>query len=100
MLVEGIFDLLNLWDNGYRNVLCSFGTNTVSEEKLNLLKILGVTGIDLMFDPDKAGRKAAEDVKEMAEELGFQVRNIDLKNVDPGELSEIRAKELKEKLYE
>lgn len=99
ILVEGLFDMLNLWSNGYSNVLCCFGTRKVTKEKLKLLKILGVTGIDLMFDPDKAGREAAEEVKEMAEEEFFQVRNIDLKNCDPGDLTPTRAVKLKEKLY-
>ncbi len=99
LLVEGIFDLLNLYDNGYRNVLCSFGTNTINKEKLNILKILGVSGVDIMFDPDKAGREAAEKVKDLAEEMDFQVRNINLRNSDPGDLTPNHAINLRKKLY-
>lgn len=99
MLVEGLFDLLNLYDNGFRNVLCAFGTRMITKPKLDLLKIYGVSGIDLCFDPDKPGQKAAAEIKEMAEELYFDVRNINLGNCDPGDLTPNRAEKLKEKLY-
>jgi len=100
ILVEGLFDLLNLWDNGFRNVLCCFGTRKVTKTKLHLLSMLGVSGIDIIFDPDEAGQEAAQSVRELAEELFFQVRNINLKNADPGELHPTRALKLKEKLYD
>ena len=100
MLVEGMFDLLNLWDNGYRNVLCTFGTTTVNKEKLNLLKILGINGIDICFDPDGPGQEAALKIREMAEEEFFNVRNVNLGNCDPGDLTPNRAEKLKAKLYE
>lgn len=100
MLVEGLFDMLNLYDNGFRNVLCTFGTRTVSKPKLQLLSVMGVTGIDICFDPDEAGQHAAQEIKEMAEDLFFNVRNINLKNCDPGDLPPSRASKLKEKLYE
>lgn len=99
LLVEGLFDLLNLWDNGYRNVLCAFGTRKITKSKLELLKVMGITGIDICFDPDEAGQEAAEDVKELAEEMFFNVRNINLKNCDPGDLTPERAAKLKERLY-
>jgi DNA primase len=98
-LVEGIFDLLNLWDNGYRNVLCAFGTRKITKDKLQLLKIIGVTGIDICFDPDDPGQEAAQEVKELAQELHFHVRNINLRDCDPGDLTPLRATKLKEKLY-
>jgi DNA primase len=99
MLVEGLFDMLNLWDNGFRNVLCTFGTKTVTKEKLQLLQVLGISSIDICFDPDEAGQNAAKEIRELAEELYFNVRNINLQNADPGELSSNRATKLREKLY-
>ena len=99
LVVEGIFDLLNLWDNGYRNVLCAFGTNAVNTEKLNVLKILGVQGIDIMFDPDQPGQVAAEKLQDLAEDLDFQVRNINLKSGDPGSMTPSHASNLRKKLY-
>lgn len=99
ILVEGLFDMLNLWDHGYRNVLCCFGTNTTKRDRLSLLKILGVSGLDIMFDPDEPGQNAAEDLKSIAEEEYFDVRSINLKSCDPGDLNRDRALKLKEKLY-
>jgi len=99
LLVEGIFDLLNLYDNGFNNVICLLGINSINKEKLNMLKILGVTGIDICLDPDKAGQDAAEKIKELAEEQYFHVRNINLKSDDPGALTQDKALKLKTRLY-
>jgi len=81
-------------------VLCCFGTRKVTKTKLHLLSMLGVSGIDIIFDPDDAGQEAAQSVRELAEELFFQVRNINLNTQDPGELHPTRALKLKEKLYD
>jgi DNA primase len=97
--VEGIFDVLNLYDKGLRNALCIFGVNSLTVEKLNLLKIMGVSGIDLLYDPDAAGREAAEKDEILIEDNGFRVRNINLKNTDPGDMTSNNITKLKEKLY-
>lgn len=99
MLVEGLFDLLNLYQHGFRNVLCAFGTSTVNKDKLSILTILGVTGIDICFDGDDAGRAAAEEVKNLCESQNFQVKVINLPNCDPGDLPKEKVLRLKEKLY-
>lgn len=99
LIVEGIFDLLNLWDNGFRNVICCFGAGNISSSKLQVLKMAGADGIDICFDPDDPGQEAAERLKELAEDSFLKVRNINLKNVDPGELPPTRATKLREKLY-
>ena len=67
ILVEGIFDALNLWDKGLKNTVCCFGTQQVNWVKLSLLKLQGVQGIDIMFDGDEAGRQASEKAKDIAE---------------------------------
>lgn len=99
LLVEGIFDYLNLYQYGFENVLCIFGTNKVTEKSLELLKVLGIWGIDIMLDPDDRGQEAAAKIKELVEKSDFAVRNINLKSCDPGELTEKRAVNLKAKLY-
>lgn len=107
ILVEGIFDMLNLFDKGLRNTVCSFGTmkllskdKTDAKNKLNIYKLKGVTGIDIFFDGDEAGQKAAEGVKELCEELEFTVRNIKFADKDPGELTALQVLKLKETLYD
>lgn len=90
VLVEGLFDMLNLWDNGLENVACCFGTNTLqndTKEKLFPFKAQGVTHIYLMFDGDEAGRKAARTLKPLVEAEGFVVEIVDLPDgSDPGDL--------------
>jgi len=99
LIVEGIFDMLNLYDKGYRNVLCVLGANNINTDNFNLLKIIGVHGIDLLFDADDAGQEAALKTKSELEDLGFHVRNINLKSGDPGDMSEAHASNLMKKLY-
>lgn len=98
MLVEGIFDLLNLRQYGLNNTITGFGIKNF-KDRLKILSILGVHGLDICFDPDEPGQNAAEEVQEVAEDLGFNVRNINLKNNDPGALREESVRRLKEKLY-
>jgi len=92
VIVEGIFDMLNLYDKGLTNVTCAFGTNTLQNntvQKLLPFKAQGVTHIYLMFDGDEAGEKAMFTLKPLIEECGFIVENIVLPDgSDPGELSE------------
>jgi len=97
MLVEGIFDMLNLHDKGMTNAICIFGVNNFSEEKLGLLKISGVTGIDVAFDGDDAGRKGVEKVKEICGD--FPVRDIKLTKGDPGDLNRQQVEGLWRRLY-
>ncbi len=100
VLVEGLFDMLNLWDKGLSNVACCFGTNTlVKDLKLKLLpfKAQGVTKIYFMFDGDDAGQKAQQQLKPLVEEEGFEVELIQLPDdMDPGELSQEEVDSIRE----
>lgn len=91
VLVEGIFDMLNLYDKGLECAVCCFGTNTLQRDtKLKLLpyKAQGITHIYLLFDGDDAGDKAAKILKPLIEDEGFIVEIIKLPDgLDPGELS-------------
>ena len=49
ILVEGIYDVINLYDKGLRNAICCFGTRNINKEKLTLLKMQGVTQIDIFL---------------------------------------------------
>lgn len=91
ILVEGIFDLLNMWDKGARNVVCLFGTSKLYSDtaaKLMPYKVMGVEKFFLLFDGDEAGRLAAEKTKPLIEECGFMVEIVKLPDgSDPGNLS-------------
>ena len=99
ILVEGIFDMINLHDKGLDNAVCCFGTKNINEDKLKMLSIQGVESIDIFFDGDTAGQDAAVIVKEMCERVGMTSRNICLKDKDPGGLTESTVLKLKRKLY-
>lgn len=99
ILVEGIFDMLNLYDKGLTNATCAFGTQKVTVEKLNILKMQGVKGIDIFFDGDQAGIDAAKEVAELVEKIELTPRTITLKDTDPGELTAQKVLRLKETLY-
>lgn len=92
VIVEGIFDMLNLYDKGLENVSCAFGTNTLqSDTKLKLMpfKAQGITHIYLMFDGDEAGEKAAKTMKPLLEDCEFIVEIITLADgTDPGEMGQ------------
>jgi len=102
MLVEGIFDALNLMDKGIPNVAATLGTNTflsrkgINKEKVALLKLQGITKIIILFDGDTAGIKAAEELKPALEKENFFVQVIDLpENRDPGDLSQDEVNHLR-----
>lgn len=95
ILVEGIFDLLNLWDKGIQHVMCVFGTQSLTEEKLKLLQLLGIHKIYFFFDGDEAGQKAVEKLTPICENLGFSVENIHFNEQDPGSLNKQQIERLK-----
>ena len=68
ILVEGLFDMLSLYDKGIKNAVCMFGTSLSTrshkKQKENLKKLdpyilQGARKIYLMLDSDDAGRQAA-----------------------------------------
>ena len=100
ILVEGIFDMVNLWDKGLTNAICCFGTKNIDIEKLSILKMQNIEAVDIMFDGDNAGQEAAEDLKVMAEKVGLISRNINLgANMDPGGLAQAKVSSLRDRLY-
>ena len=92
VIVEGLFDMLNLYDKGCENVVCVFGTNTLQNDiksKMLPFRAQGITHVFLLFDGDDAGRKAAKIYKPLMEAEGFITEIVDLPDgTDPGELGE------------
>lgn len=90
VLVEGLFDFLNLYDKGLKNAVCCFGTNTLqkdTKQKLLPYRAQGVTHVYFMFDGDDAGQRAQQELKPVVEAEGFVVELIKLPDeLDPGEL--------------
>lgn len=100
ILVEGIFDMLNVYDKGIHNVVCTFGTTKLFKDvsdKLLTYKVLGIEKIYIMYDGDEPGRVAAAKIKPLIEECGFIVEIIKLADsTDPGELSQEEIDSIKE----
>ncbi|HEY9701871.1 MAG TPA: toprim domain-containing protein [Allocoleopsis sp.] len=100
ILVEGIFDLLNLYDKGIKNVVCAFGTSTLKSDlkhKVLPLKAQGISKIYIMFDGDTPGRTAAEELRPLLENEGFFVEVINLPDeMDPGNLNQEYVDSIKE----
>lgn len=92
ILVEGLFDMLNLYDKGVRNAVTCFGTTKLysnTNEKLLPYKIMGIERIYILFDGDVAGREAAIKLKPLIEAQEFTVEIIDLDDdIDPGDLDQ------------
>ena len=83
------------------NSICCFGTRNIDVEKLKLLKMQGISGIDLLFDPDQAGQEAAVKVQEMCDIAEILHKNIKIPIAlgDAGSLTKEKVKDLKENLY-
>lgn len=92
VLVEGIFDMLNCYDKGLHNTVCTFGTSKLLNEtaqKLLPYKIMGVEKIFILYDGDTAGREAAKKIKPLIEAANFLVEIIDLpEGQDPGVITQ------------
>ena len=99
ILVEGIYDMINLHDKGLDNAVCCFGTKNINEDKLKMLSIQGVEEIIVFFDGDEAGQNASQIVQDMAERVGLASRNVSLKDRDPGALPLQTVQKLKSRLY-
>lgn len=100
VLVEGIYDMLKLHDGGLTNACCAFGVNKVDEAKINILKLQGVSGIDILFDTDDAGQKAAEKLLyDLEHRYEMSARIVSYSGKDPGELTAQQVLKLKEQLY-
>lgn len=58
IVVEGYFDFLTLWEAGITNVVATLGT-ALTREQVGLIRRL-TKKVTMLFDPDEAGKNAAE----------------------------------------
>ena len=92
ILVEGIFDMLNMWQLGYHNTMCIFGATNFSRKKLEILDRIGVTRVDILMDPDAPGQMAAGKIADALDSRNIFSRNIKLPvGVDPGDINKRQA---------
>mgnify|MGYP000144183348 FL=1 len=101
ILVEGIFDMLNLHDKGLTNAICCFGVKNVTDDRLSMLTMQGVDNIDIFLDNDAAGQAASARIIELCDNAKLTNRNIKFgnKEQDAGSLTQSQVSKLKNKLY-
>ena len=108
ILVEGLFDMLNLYDKGLTNVVAAMGLSSPSKrdegakvlEKFGTLKLQGVNTIYILFDGDKAGQAGAKKLEAVLKNE-YIVDRIELEeDLDPGDMTLDQVNELKSLIYE
>lgn len=76
ILVEGLFDMLNLWQHGYRNSVCIFGTNNFDQPKAKLLDDNGVKKCTIFMDSDPSGIRASKNISNLLEARDIETRIV------------------------
>lgn len=101
ILVEGIFDAINLYDKGLTNAVAMLGANRNKNivQTLSTFKARGVSKVFIILDPDKAGIKAANEIeKQLTDSFITQIIYLN-EDTDPGSLSQQEVDKLKEHMY-
>lgn len=98
ILVEGIFDMLNMHQLGYTNTLCIFGANNFGKEKIKLLDDKGINFVYILMDSDTAGLKAAQKIYKLLDTANIIAKICKLETgIDPGSATK---QQIEEALYE
>lgn len=74
LIVEGYFDLLALWNAGFRNTVATLGT-ALTREHADLIKRY-TRRVVILFDPDAAGKTAVERSISLFLEKGIEARVV------------------------
>jgi DNA primase catalytic core len=86
VLTESVIDALSLIAAGVVNVLPLYGSNGFTPDHEALLRRLSPARIALALDDDGAGRAAVASLSPRLEQLGLQVRVVELPGKDPNEV--------------
>lgn len=87
-VVEGIIDVLRLYDLGIDNVVCTFGARITEEQKMIIIKHFDK--IILAFDNDEAGKKATlKSIDSLRKIIGTHVLLIPEQYKDVGDFKSI-----------
>jgi DNA primase len=78
-LVEGLFDLAVLWQAGFRNTTCAFGTHLTAQQFQQLSDQPG-RRVYLAFDQDEnqAGQRASQALAGRLQQAGLAVSRLQL----------------------
>ncbi|MBA7513764.1 DNA primase [subsurface metagenome] len=95
ILVEGFFDVFNLWQNGFRNTVALMGSSLSKEQERLIIDYLGKNSrLTLFFDADESGKKADKEVIEkLIEKVYIKViklkEGIDLDSLSKKEIDNL-----------
>lgn len=94
ILVEGYCDVMSLWQNGIKNVVCTMGT-ACSDEQAKLIKMF-CDRVVICYDGDNAGQKAIEKADIIFNDNKIHTHKLFLPNgLDPDDiLNQENGKEL------
>ena len=94
ILVEEFFDVFNLWQAGYKNVVALMGTSMSDEQEKLIVEVVGGNGrVVLMFDSDEAGVKATTEVVErLIDKVYLKIIRLGQEGLQPDSLSEEEIK--------
>jgi DNA primase len=82
ILVEGYFDVMGLWQNGFKNVVCSMGTSLTEEQTLLLHD---ANTVNICYDGDLGGETGTQlGIKKLVEK-SYNVKTAILPSGDPDE---------------
>ena len=74
ILVEGVFDVMKLWENGYKNCVCPSGV-VFSEEQASLLIENGIKSLTLLPDGDEAGKEFIKKMESFVNIFDINIAN-------------------------
>src|SRR5208283_4928176 len=83
IVVEGLFDALSLFHNGFKNVVATWGTNGLEPERLQGTNIKRLW---ICFDADTSGRERGLKTAYACADTGVEVKIVELPDgLDPNE---------------
>ena len=97
IIVEGIPDVMRLWQNGIKNVVCILGVGLNKTQLTTLVSIGIISEVFLCTDQDKAGKNFKNThssyIEEEVEQLSryFNVRNVNLHKKDFGDMTDLEV---------
>ncbi|MBA7491808.1 DNA primase [subsurface metagenome] len=96
ILVKDFFDVFNLWQSGYKNVVALMGTSMSNEQERLIVQAVGGEGkVALMFDSDEAGRSGSEDaLSRLVSQVYVKLIKLDEEGLQPDTLSKEKIKTL------
>jgi len=96
ILVEGFFDVFNLWQVGYENVVALMGTSFSDEQEKLIVEAVGENGkVVLMFDSDETGRSASQDaLARLGTQVDVELIQLGEEGLQPASLSKETIKGL------